>query len=1156
MPYKSVLLKPAGGVTGLLFLLLFILPLGIAPVNAQSSNLGTDFWTVYAAHIDGTRSRMNLYISSTTSTTGTVSIPLINYMAPFNVVANTVTTIVIPSSAYMDGSEQVKNLGIHITALQPVAVYSHIYAEHRSAATILIPVPALGKEYYSMNYTQNQGGGGGPNGGNNVNYSQFDIVAVEDNTTLEINPTQVTVAGRAANSTFRIFLQKGQTYQVQSLTDLTGSTVKAVGSGTGDNCKKFAVFSGSTFDGIGCANTPSRDNLYQQLYPVNAWGKAFLAAPAKTRIGGDIFRVMAQADNTVVTFSGAANVTLNKGGFYSVQTDQPIYVTASKPVTFAQYFRTQACDGNDNIVGDPEMIIYPPLEQTIKKITVYSTPNYDIVGHYINVIIKSTDAAGFTIDGRSTTFATLPAKPDYSYARITVNSGIHTLAAIGSFSAIAYGFGDVESYGYVAGTNVENLNQSITASVNPPCVMEQVKFRPVTSYTPVSYLWKFGDGSTSTDSVPVHAYASAGSYNVSLVTRRSSATSCDSDDSTNLGLTVLAPQHLSAGNNESVCSGESLNLSAETANGYINYAWSPAANLSDTTSLTPVFRYKNSSGIRKTFRYYFKASKAGGLCPSVDSVDISVRPETVADIGEPDTVCSGNILKAGKSGLPGYTYRWAPFAGLGNLDSAVATFNPGFLGTSPVNVSLVRTATHDTCSKQDTLLVQVNPKPKANIIGSPSVCPNIVEVSYWVQSPGANSVYNWSVSGGVIVRNFSDSIIVTWNGLNQNAKVFLVPVNAFGCVGDTQVFNVHIETELHTETPKGPTILCNANRFNVPYKILGTNGSKYVWHIKNGSFVGGTDSTNSVLIDWALTKNGKLWVSETTQTSSDFCTGHSDTLLFEVDTNNTHPDIIQVSTLPDNDRFINLKYKLSAATVYPAGKTLEIFRKEAGGTVYSSIATRPISETSYTDSLVSTSGQAYDYKLQITNQCDSLIIGESHRSIWLTGNADEEKASIDLSFTPYIGWNQADISYRLLINNDAAGFFEKQALGTGTFTYSADSAIEAFHQCYRILANPSGDTSRKSLSNIICFDFENPLFVPNVITPNNDGINDFFTVRNLRFYPNTSVSIYNRWGNQVFKTDNYAGNFGAEDLPAGTYYYILKTIVRPQVFKGFLVVLK
>jgi gliding motility-associated-like protein len=69
--------------------------------------------------------------------------------------------------------------------------------------------------------------------------------------------------------------------------------------------------------------------------------------------------------------------------------------------------------------------------------------------------------------------------------------------------------------------------------------------------------------------------------------------------------------------------------------------------------------------------------------------------------------------------------------------------------------------------------------------------------------------------------------------------------------------------------------------------------------------------------------------------------------------------------------------------------------------------------------------------------------------------------------------------------------------------------------------------------------------IPNVITPNGDGTNDFFEIQNLP--ENTEVIILNRWGNLVFTSDNYQNNFDGKDISGselieGVYTYYYKTL--------------
>jgi gliding motility-associated-like protein len=68
--------------------------------------------------------------------------------------------------------------------------------------------------------------------------------------------------------------------------------------------------------------------------------------------------------------------------------------------------------------------------------------------------------------------------------------------------------------------------------------------------------------------------------------------------------------------------------------------------------------------------------------------------------------------------------------------------------------------------------------------------------------------------------------------------------------------------------------------------------------------------------------------------------------------------------------------------------------------------------------------------------------------------------------------------------------------------------------------------------------------IPNVFSPNGDGINDYWNIINLGNYPNARVEIYDRYGHLVYKTTGTAkiwdGKFNGKPLPVGVYYYIIE----------------
>ena len=84
---------------------------------------------------------------------------------------------------------------------------------------------------------------------------------------------------------------------------------------------------------------------------------------------------------------------------------------------------------------------------------------------------------------------------------------------------------------------------------------------------------------------------------------------------------------------------------------------------------------------------------------------------------------------------------------------------------------------------------------------------------------------------------------------------------------------------------------------------------------------------------------------------------------------------------------------------------------------------------------------------------------------------------------------------------------------------------------------------------------EEKVFIPNLITPNNDGLNDYFTAVGLtgRLW---SLRIYNRWGQQVYQSLDYQNNWKAEGLNAGTYYYFFQSPYSVKTYKGWIEVVR
>jgi len=106
-------------------------------------------------------------------------------------------------------------------------------------------------------------------------------------------------------------------------------------------------------------------------------------------------------------------------------------------------------------------------------------------------------------------------------------------------------------------------------------------------------------------------------------------------------------------------------------------------------------------------------------------------------------------------------------------------------------------------------------------------------------------------------------------------------------------------------------------------------------------------------------------------------------------------------------------------------------------------------------------------------------------------------------------------------------------------------------------SNGNGIQDYLEVNNHNLSNTEDDLEIFNGVSPSSDDVNNnVFTIRNIEKYPNNTLEIYNRWGVLVYETSGYGqGNkffkgesegrvtiSRAEQLPAGTYFYVLKYV--------------
>ncbi len=483
--------------------------------------------------------RMKVYITTDNQpASGTISVPLGGWSQNFNIPANSTFEVTIPTALVMvTTTETIENKAVHVTSDNPVSVYQLNYVQYTSDANIAIPTISLGKRYRVTTYSPSAASPAWTE----VSLSELLVVGVYDNTVIKITPKCGTEGGHAPNVPFTVTLNRGEAYQVRSTYtntyNLTGTLIE-IDTTVTDNCKTFAVFAGNkcafiTGDSCCC------NHICEEMMPTNTWGRQYITVPLKNR-ASDVFRIVALKNGTIFTINGGIPQGLNAGGYYEADLSTASFIDSNYPVSVAQFSKSAQTDGNTD--SDPFMIMINPLEQTINRIVFNSFVTAIITSYYVNIVTKTANAGLVTLDGTNVgaSFTPVASNPAYSTAQLTISQGNHILNSDSGLIANVYGYGWYETYGYIAGATVKNLDISYSV-VTANDTLEYYNFDDtICRGTPLTFIatanasitdhyWNFGDGSPVVHGlVAPHTYANAGNFTLTYYYQRNNICGLDS----------------------------------------------------------------------------------------------------------------------------------------------------------------------------------------------------------------------------------------------------------------------------------------------------------------------------------------------------------------------------------------------------------------------------------------------------------------------------------------------------------------------------------------------------------------------------------------------------------------------------------------------------
>jgi len=147
-------------------------------------------------------------------------------------------------------------------------------------------------------------------------------------------------------------------------------------------------------------------------------------------------------------------------------------------------------------------------------------------------------------------------------------------------------------------------------------------------------------------------------------------------------------------------------------------------------------------------------------------------------------------------------------------------------------------------------------------------------------------------------------------------------------------------------------------------------------------------------------------------------------------------------------------------------------------------------------------------------------------------------------------------SYKGFVNNETAAQLTNLPIYTTTATIASPEGK------YPITASGAVDTNYTFtyVDGVLTVKRTQNIFIPNTFTPNGDGVNDTWLIKDLDAYPNCTVSIFNRSGQTLFYLSNYAkawdGTYNGKDLPSGVYYYVINLNTGDKPLSGYVAIIR
>lgn len=634
--------------------------------------------------------------------------------------------------------------------------------------------------------------------------------------------------------------------------------------------------------------------------------------------------------------------------------------------------------------------------------------------------------------------------------------------------------------------------------------------------TPVPILWQFGDGDTSTTNNPTHIFPASGTYQVKLIVNMGS--SC-ADTAVQTIVYDKNKHHVVADFipiDTMRCEPALLELRYTGINGQ-SYKWYKDDTLFTQAKDTDIVIM--DKGI---YRIKLVVTDTSVLCNKSDSITRTFRlyPEVYPLFSSERDSCSFTVKFTNNTAFSpadSISFRW--YFGDGDSSSLVNPVHSYPYG-GLFNVKLVAN-TNIPCERNLQRQIKLDTLPsvlQANFTMQPS--PTCLPATVTFTNTSVNGIKRWWFKNGVLKDSTNNSWTDTFN-VKQTVQIKLVVFDTLTCTPfDTiekalQVLPAGIsQFKIVRDTCSPAVFFINQSTSNHAGDAL-----TYEWDLGDG--------TKSVARDpvHAYAFNGSYKVSLIVFPGTPCADTSEQTIVYD-----------SIAHLLDASFTLNDTVFCLPALISTTNTSLNAKKKQ--WFINNVLLT---DSTNFTHTI--NEKGTYEIKLVVSDSLTCLQHDTAIQNIVIENNAiadfeiARDSCSLDVVFINKSAVLGATLGGYVWYFGDG----DTSTQNNPTHTYKRTD-----YYTIRLISNPGtvcADTAEKTY--YIDGDSTLEVKIPNVFTPNNDGLNDCYHISGLTKCDELELKIYNRWGQLQFETTGYKDCWGGRNLlgkevTEGVYFYIVK----------------